>query len=132
MYYQITFRHDHLKADLFGRETTEETGDFLSALADDALKYGCSRILVSVHRSKPVFTVGRYGLFSYFDIALRSLLKIALVGDSAELCIAHQYIESLALQRGVNLRAFRDEVTALRWLRAEHAKGHDRVSGETT
>jgi hypothetical protein len=132
MYYQITFRRDHLKAELFARETTEETGEFLGALAADSVKYRCSLILISVHRSKPVFTVGRYGLLSYFDMALRSLLKIALVGDSAELRIAHQYIESLALQRGVSLRAFRDEAMALHWLRAERTKSNNWTSDETT
>lgn len=119
MWYQITVEPGYLKADLFGRQTTEETQEFLDALAADIAKYKRSRILISVRSSKPVFTVEKYGLFSYFDRALESSLKIALLGDSDELRIAHQYIESLAQQRGVNLRGFRDEGAALKWLRLE-------------
>jgi hypothetical protein len=116
MWYQISVKLGYLKADLFGRETTEETQEFLNALASACARHKCSRVLISVRCSKSVFTVEKYGLFSYFDRASESSLKIALLGDSDELRIAHQYIESLALQRGVDLRAFRDEGAALKWL----------------
>lgn len=120
MWHQITVESDYLRAELFGRQTAEETGDFLRALAAESAKHQCPRILISVHSSKPVFTVEKYGIDEYLDCASRLSAKIALLGDSDELRIAHQYVESLARQRGVDLRAFREEAAALNWLRTEH------------
>jgi hypothetical protein len=119
MYFRIAGAAGYLRADLFARETAEETREFLNALAEKVAEQSCCRVLISVHRSKPVFRVGQYDLLSYFAVARRSALKIALLGDSEELRIAHQYVESLAHQHDVNLRAFRAEADALRWLRAD-------------
>jgi hypothetical protein len=119
MYFRIGCEADYLRADLFARETSEETREFLSALAEKVAEQSCWRVLISVHRSNPEFRVGRYDLFSYFAFARSSAAKIALLGDSEEVRIAHQYVESLARQRDVNLRTFRTEANALRWLRAD-------------
>ena len=117
MWHQITVESDHLRVELFGRQTARETQEFLNALEDYGIKHRQPRVLISVRCSKPVFTVEKYGIVEYFDRASRYSAKIALLGDSDELRIAHQYIESLARQRGVNVRAFRDEAGALGWLR---------------
>ena len=42
--------------------------------------------------------------------------QIALVGDTRDLHLSHQYIEVIARQRGLNVRSFRDEAAALAWL----------------
>jgi len=42
--------------------------------------------------------------------------QVALLGDTAELNAAHEYIEVVARQQDVNVRAFSDEASALRWL----------------
>lgn len=118
MWHQISVESDYLRAELFGRQTALETREFLRALEAYGVERQQPRILISVRCSKPVFTVEKYGIVEYFDRASRYSAKIALLGDSDELRIAHQYIESLARQRGVNVRAFRDEAVALKWLRA--------------
>lgn len=117
MWHQITVESDHLRVELFGRQTASETQEFLNALAAYGIERRQPHVLISVRCSKPVFTVEKYRIVEFFDRASRYSAKIALLGDSEELRVAHQYIESLARQRGVNVRAFRDEAVALKWLR---------------
>ena len=117
IWHRIVEDADCLRAELFGRQTAAETREFLNVLADYATKRGQTRLLICVRCSKPVFTVEKYGIVEFFDLVSRYSARIALLGDSEEIRIAHQYIEALARQRGVNVRAFRDEPTALRWLK---------------
>ena len=118
MLYKITIEPDHLRAELFNRETMEETRTFLKIVGESALKHGRSAILISVHSSNPVFTVERSGFLAYFKkLAADPEHRIALLGDSEELGISHQYVELIGHQHGVNVQSFRDEATALQWIR---------------
>ena len=110
---EITVEAGYLRVDLFNRETAEETRDALAAIAAEARKHACSQILISVHASRPIFKVEQYGLPDYF----RELGRIALTGDSAELRISQQYIESLARRNGINVRSFPNEQAALYWFK---------------
>lgn len=115
---RIVVEKDHLRAEVVGRETAEETAAFLKEASGAALKHGCTRILVVVRESRAIFKVEDYSLSEYFTAMLaRTGYRIALVGDSSESFAAHGYIELLARQRGLAVRAFRDEVAALVWLR---------------
>src|SRR6267378_1497345 len=113
MLYEITVEAGYLKVDLFNRQTAEETRDAFAAIAAEARKHACSQILISVHASRPIFKVEQYGLPDYF----KELGRIALTGDSAELRISQQYIESLARQYGINVRSFPNEQAALHWFK---------------
>jgi hypothetical protein len=118
MLYKITIEADHLRAELFNRETMEETRTFLQIIASSALKHARSAILMSVRSSNPVFTVERSGFLAYFKkLAEDPEHRIALLGDSEELGISHQYFELIGRQHGVNVQSFRDEAAALRWIR---------------
>src|SRR2546425_12844813 len=110
---EFTVEAGYLKVDLFNRQTPEETRDALAAIAAEARKHACSQILISVHASRPIFKVEQYGLPDYF----RELGRIALTGDSAELRISQQYIESLARRNGINVRSFPNEQAALYWFK---------------
>ena len=118
VWHRISAEPGYLKAELFGRQTADETRKFLEALHAAALEHRRARILVCVRNSKPIFTVERYGISRYLDIAFKSAYKIALMGDTPELRIAHQYIAMLAAMRGVDLRTFQDEIVAIEWLRS--------------
>jgi len=118
VWHRISAEPGYLKAELFGRQTADETRKFLDALHAAALEHRRARILVCVRNSKAIFTVERYGISRYLEIAFKSAYKIALMGDSPELRIAHQYIATLAVMRGVDLRTFRDEIVAIEWLRS--------------
>src|SRR5215467_10635215 len=118
MLYKITIEQDHLRAELFNRETTEETRAFLQIVASSALKHARSCILISVRASNPVFTVERSGFLVCFSkVAEDPDHRIALLGDSEELGISHQYVELIGRQHGLNVQSFRDEAAALQWIR---------------
>jgi len=116
--YKITIERDHMRAELFDRETMEETRAFLQIVASSAQKHGRSSILMSVRSSNPIFTVERSGFLAYFKkLAENPEHRIALLGDSEELGISHQYVELIGRQHGVNVQSFRDEAAALQWIR---------------
>ena len=120
MLYKIIVEPDYLRAELFNRETMQETREFLQLVAAAAIKHGRSRVLISVRSSNPVFTVERSGFLAYFrKLSADPSHKIALLGDSEELGISHQYIELIGRQQGVKVQSFRNEATAIQWFKAE-------------
>ena len=120
MLYKIAIEPGYLKAELFNRETMGQTREFLQLVAEAAMKHGRSRVLISVRSSNPVFTVERSGFLAYFrKLSADPSHKIALLGDSEELGISHQYIELIARQHGVRVKSFREEASALRWFQSE-------------
>jgi hypothetical protein len=124
--YKITIEQDHLRAELFDRETMEETRAFLQIVANSAQKHGRSSVLMSVRSSNPIFTVERSGFLTYFKkLAENPEHRIALLGDSEELGISHQYVELIGRQHGVNVQSFRDEAAALQWIRKTTAGEKD-------
>ena len=120
-WHRISTESGYLRSELFNRRTTDETRKFLEAVRVEALKHRLPQVLICVRNSAPIFTVERYGFSRYLDIAFKSKYKIALVGDSLELRIAHQYVATMARMRGAKLRAFPEEAAAISWL----ASGED-------
>lgn len=117
MWYQITVEPAYLRADLYSRRTAADTREFLSVVAAECIRHQRWRVLISVHASTPIFTVEKYGFSSFLDIAARYAEKIALLADSLEIRIAHEYAAMLARLRGINVRTFRDEAAAIEWLK---------------
>jgi hypothetical protein len=127
MHYKIETTGDHLRAELFERETAEQTHEFLTALAGKALDAGITRALIWVHYSRPIFKVEKYRISEFFKLAASNAsYRIALLADSDEVRAAQQYVEVLARQHGANVRAFRAEAPALQWLRAEAAQSQEK------
>ena len=118
MVYRITAERDYLRADLFNRETAEEAREFFEAVADSASRYHRSCILISVHSSRAVFTVERSGFLTRFaSVGDDPAHKIALIADNQELDHSHEYLALLGRLHGMNVRHFRDEPSALEWLK---------------
>jgi hypothetical protein len=116
MGYRITLDRGVLRADLLGRETVEETKTFFQAVVSANRETKCSCILISVRSSKPIFQLERHGLIDYFgELADISSRRIALVGDTRDLRLSHEYVELVAGLHGLNVRSFRDEAAAHRW-----------------
>jgi hypothetical protein len=118
MRFAIELRGDHLLASLEGRETGEQMREFLVAVHAACGQQKCPRILMSIRASRPVFKPEDYGITTYVNELVTPACQVALVGDTRELNAAHEYIEVCARQQGMNVRAFPDELAALRWLRA--------------
>jgi hypothetical protein len=133
MKYRIVVEGDFLRSDLYDRTTLEETRAFLRALRARQRTFGGRRILLSVRQSTPLFrTNGGTSLLDDFEsIAPDDGYRIALVGDSRDLRLSHEYLEGLASRRSINLRSFPDEASARRWL-DERRAGRDRRTAEQT
>jgi len=110
MQYKIAMERGYLRADLLERETAEETRRFLRAVVFESVKHRCPRILVHVRSSKTLFTVERYGVLETFKkLASDPAHRIALLGDTVELGMSHDYVALLARQQGISLRNFQNE-----------------------
>jgi hypothetical protein len=118
MHYRIERMQDYLRAELSERRTAEESVDFVRALTAKSAQ--CTRILISVRNSRPIFKLQPYGILEYFrGIAASGDTRVALTADTDEMRSSQQYIEMLGREQGANVRAFRDEAGALEWLRSE-------------
>lgn len=116
MYYEITPETGYLRARLFGRETVEETREFIRAVVQAKHEHQRAAILIDVHASRPIFHSEPSGFLDYFKRLAGSSWRIALLGDTAELRLAHEYLALLARQQGMTVWSFRDEAAALKWL----------------
>jgi len=119
MPYTITPEAGYLRAVLAERQGPQETREFLEAIKQEGDRLRLYRVLLTVVRSTPIFTVEDYGLSESLDAARERRAKVAITSDSREVCLSQQYVETLARMKGVNLRAFTSESEALRWLKAE-------------
>jgi hypothetical protein len=71
-----------------------------------------------VRSSKPIFQLERHGLLEYFrELAVTPSRRIALLGDSSDLRLSHEYVELIARQHGLAVRSFLDETAAYQWFR---------------
>ena len=119
MHYTFKQAPGLLRAELFGRQTPEETHEFVEALLAEAQKLSLTRVLAWVRNSRPIFKVEQYNITDKLRRMAARGLRVALLADSDEVRASHQYIEVLAGQHGASLRAFRDEARALRWLNGQ-------------
>ena len=118
MKYKIAIESGFLRADLFERETAEETRTFLRAVVLASVQHRCSRVLLHVRLSKPLFTIERHGvLWTFKKLASDPGHRIALLGDTVELGISHDYVSLLGRQQGINLHSFQHEAEAVSWLK---------------
>ncbi|HLX79237.1 MAG TPA: hypothetical protein VKS43_01505 [Burkholderiales bacterium] len=114
---RITFKGDHIRAELFDRQTALETREFLQAVTAAAEQHRCGRVLISVRDSKPLFKVEEYGISAYFKaLAGNRAYRVALLSDSGEIRVSHEYIVLLANQYGAQVRSFMSEPDAVKWL----------------
>jgi hypothetical protein len=110
---------NYLRADLYRRETADETRQFLNAVAKEAQAAAVDRVLISVHASRPIFRVEQFGLSGLFEaVTSRPAHRIAAVADSYEGQLAQQYVVFLARLRGLNVRSFSSEDEAIAWLQS--------------
>jgi len=116
MAYSITVEKDFVRAELVGRETVEETKEFLRAVA--RLSTTHLSFLIRIAASKSMFRLERPGLIESFrDVACSPWHKVALLADTMDLRVSHEYLELIARQHALNVRSFRSAEEALKWLR---------------
>src|SRR5205807_8850765 len=102
MKYQMTMGGGFLRAELLERETTEETRAFLQSVVLASVNHRCSRILVHVRLSNPLFTVERHGVLKHFKkIAGDPWHRIALFADTVELAMSNANVPFLGRHQGI-------------------------------
>ena len=117
MDYWITTEPEYLRARLVGRETVEETQEFVRAVALENSTRRRAAILCDIRLSRPIFHVEPREFFDCFrKLAGDSSSRIALLGDTPELRLSNEYLAFLAQQRGLNVVSFPGEAAALKWL----------------
>ena len=119
MHYTFKQAPGLLRAELFGRQTAEETHQFVDALLAEAQKLAATRVLAWVRNSRPIFRVEQYDITGKLRLVAARRLRVALLADSDEVRASHQSLGVVGGQRGGQLRAFRDEARALHWLNAQ-------------
>jgi hypothetical protein len=123
MAYRITAEEGYLKARLIGRETVEETRVLLRAIVSAIRKHNCTVVLLDVRSSRPLFNIAQHGLLECLsEMANNRAFKFALLGDTRDLRISHEYFALLAQQKGLNVRSFLDDATALQWFRLDERR----------
>lgn len=112
----ITGEPGYLRAELFRRESAEETRAFFHALECKTQRRLC--ILISVRTSNPLPQVDFHELTELLAKSASGVLshKIALVGDSEALRASFEHVALLEQQRGFNVRNFQTEAMARHWL----------------
>lgn len=120
-----------LRAELLDRQSIEETQSFLEAVLRENRKHRRPCLLIQVSSSRPVFHVEQHGLIDCFrGLAQASVTQIAILGDTEELRLSHEYLELIAQQNGLDVRSFKDEQTALGWLKYQRTQPERRDFGE--
>lgn len=122
MKFSVEPRSGYMYAALEGRDTAAQMREFLMAVHAASKQHDCAKIVISIRRSRAIFKPEDYGLNGYVNELVTPACQIALVGDSEEVNSANEYIELVARQQGVNVRAFRDEIAALRWMTGPGAR----------
>ena len=115
--YSIEPREGYLRAEMLGRESAEQTREFVEAIVAALLSRETPRLLISLRDSRPVFKVEEWNLSGSLEkVAGLPALKVAFVADTRELRLSQEYIALLARQRGLAFQAFAQEKDALAWL----------------
>src|SRR5260370_42671350 len=105
MRFTVVDAHDHLRIDLFERETAAETEEFLRAIEERGLKHPSSRVLICVHASRAIFQVEKYHASMFIEeVAANPSLKLALVATQWYVLMAHEYVQLLARLDGASIR----------------------------
>jgi hypothetical protein len=122
--YWITSERGHIKARLFGRETVEESLEFIRSVVAENERLRLATILLDLRSSRPLFHFDDHGFLDEFrKLAADPSCRIALLGDTVELRLSNDYLTLLGRQQGLNVRSFRNEVAALKWL--SERRSHD-------
>lgn len=131
MAFRITAESGYLRAEMTDRKTVEETQAFLRAVVRENAKHRKPCVLLLIRLSKPVFQVAAHGLIEHIEeIAGKPGRQVAMVGDTRDLQISHEYIEVLARQRNLKVRSFKDETAALQWLKDQRKAAERRQRTE--
>jgi hypothetical protein len=125
MQLRIAIETGYLRAELVGRRSAEDTRQAIEEVLAACARQRVYSVLGVVRASHAVFRVQHSGLSAVLAgmAAGCEPWRVALVSDTVELRAAHQYLATLAHQKGLDVRAFGSEIHAVQWLRSAHGPG---------
>jgi hypothetical protein len=107
----------YLHASVAGTHSAENAARFLREVREACLREGVSAVLLEVRFSGPSLATGSiFSVISQESAEGRALRKIAYVDASDRDPAKIKFAETVALNRGVNVRLFASVEEAGRWL----------------
>lgn len=126
MVYRIVVESLFLRAELFDRESMEETRSFFQVVGRESTLHGRPFILINNRSSTPILRVEFHALVETLkELGHTTSLRIALLGDAKDLGMSERYVTSYARRRGISVRSFPAEAQALSWF-SDRRQGTDR------
>jgi hypothetical protein len=122
MEYSITADEEFLRVKISGRETDRPPSDVCALVLQESEKSGRARILIELDQKFPLSPTSQHQLVKRLpEIGFTHKHRIALVHRTPEARKSNDFINLVALNRGVNVRNFPGLQDAETWLREEAA-----------
>ena len=119
MKYSIDTDEEFLRVTMAGREADEPPSHICKVILMESARLQRLRILIELDQKAPLSLLSQHQLISRLpELGLTDQHRIALVHRTAEMQDANEYINTLAGNRLLNVRSFRDAESAKHWLRA--------------
>ena len=118
MEYSITADAEFLRVQVSGRETDQPPSDVCAIIFRESESSGRARILIELDQQFPLSPTSQHLLITRLPaIGFSRKHRIALVHKTVEARKANDFINLVAMNRGVNVRNFPSLHDAETWLR---------------
>ena len=120
MKYSIQADEEFLRVSVSGRESDEPPSDVCKVVLAESRRLQRPRILIELDQKTPLSPVSQYQLVSRLpELGLTERQRIALVHRREAMQHANQFIDTVAANRGVQIRNFPSAEAAIDWLRSQ-------------
>jgi len=117
MEYTMYEENAMLRVRAWGRDTPRMPAPACAAILGEARRLGLKRILVELEQKVPLSGTGQYEMIDRMPaLGITPQHRIALVHHTPGLYEASDLLETAAVNRGLNVKNFRDLHAALAWL----------------
>jgi hypothetical protein len=107
----------YIHASVTGTHSAENAARFLREVREACAKLEVSAVLLEVKFSGPSLATGSiFGVIAQESVAGKALRKVAYVDPSDRDPAKIRFAETVAINRGVNVRLFATAAEAARWL----------------
>lgn len=118
MEYSITADDEFLRVKVSGRDTDRPPSDVCAIILQESGKSGRARILIELDQKFPLSPTSQHQLVTRLpEIGFTPRHRIALVHKTTEMRASNDFINLVAVNRGVNVRNFPGLHDAETWLR---------------
>jgi len=122
VHYAIEADAEFLRVRMWGRDTDEPPSHVCEAVLKESERLGRKRILIELDQKFPLSPSGQFDLVTRLpDIGLTSRHSIALVHRTPTGQMANEFINVVAVNRGLAVRNFGSVEEAAAWLRLRAA-----------